>query len=260
MSCRWVFALVLLWAGSAVADAQPISSGDWLVVEVRIDETTERRIAYSPDDRRLLHRVVRVRPHELVVDAPEYTVCTKPAWMRRETTAGVLWSVSFESSVSPAHWGFPLPDREFIRVYELACENERYFGPSIQSHASESRGTWLYPLADGRIALRWYDQTLLILRKIQPGERPFASYDCAKAVTATERKICSTHVLAGFDRSIGELYRIVHKYAEETELEAKRIQAQQRMWLVKRNACGSDAQCLRRSMQTRLQELAQEPG
>ena len=78
-----------------------------------------------------------------------------------------------------------------------------------------------------------------------------ASFDCAKAATDVERKICNNEKLSGLDAAMGEIY--------ERELSrdsaAKQIRAAQKAWLDTRNRC-NDIACLEAKYEQRIADLA----
>ncbi|MES2825920.1 MAG: lysozyme inhibitor LprI family protein [Pseudomonadota bacterium] len=79
-----------------------------------------------------------------------------------------------------------------------------------------------------------------------------ASFDCAKAGTATEKLICSDAKVSTLDEQLNAVY----KAANETATDKNAFKAQQRDWLKqKRNVC-EDADCLALVYQARISELA----
>lgn len=79
-----------------------------------------------------------------------------------------------------------------------------------------------------------------------------ADFDCAQAVSATEKAICGDDWLAAKDRHLNELY--VELQRDPQERDARR-QAQ-RDWLRQRDStCGPDRRCLGLSYRERLREL-----
>jgi type II secretion system protein G len=74
-----------------------------------------------------------------------------------------------------------------------------------------------------------------------------AAFDCSKARSSTERRICADPSLVKMDDEMAALYRNVI----ETTKDVPGWKADQRAWLVDRNRC-SDNGCLRRIYQGRL--------
>ena len=76
------------------------------------------------------------------------------------------------------------------------------------------------------------------------------SFDCAKAGTPTERAICTSPVLSSLDRALTDAWSSRRQRDGSGEL-----LAEQRRWIAKRDACGSNAACLERSMRDRVEVL-----
>jgi uncharacterized protein len=71
-----------------------------------------------------------------------------------------------------------------------------------------------------------------------------ASFDCAKASTATEKAICKDKYLSSIDSTMGRLYR---------EIKAKKINMYQRDWIKNRNKeCGGNTACLEKWTKNRI--------
>ncbi len=76
-----------------------------------------------------------------------------------------------------------------------------------------------------------------------------ASFNCDKAVSKTEKIICSDADLSNQDSKLGQLY----KQLENTDT----LKNSQRQWIKNRNLC-SDGQCLRASYQLRIAEFEKQ--
>lgn len=113
-------------------------------------------------------------------------------------------------------------------------------------------------LPDKRLAMRWYDETVLLLTRLPENARPNPSFDCAKAAATAEKTICGSVSLAAFDRSVAESYAYSSKrYLDDNDKdEVKTLRAEQREWLAKRNACGANPACLQKAMENRLDSLS----
>lgn len=80
-----------------------------------------------------------------------------------------------------------------------------------------------------------------------------ASFDCAQALSTTERIICKNDEASELDRQLGEAYRVAQSKADRDK--AKRLASEQRQWLRSiRNQC-ADAACLLKVYKTRLNQL-----
>lgn len=255
--------LVVACVAPAHGSDPVIATGEWQVDEVRVDSGATRTLGYGPNDPRQRYRVIHIDANQVAVGGPEPSRCERPSWKPREVAAGLLWRTSFAGrgaepmQPAPRDWGFALQEDQRVRVFELECNDKSTFGPDNGNRPS----TWFLPLPDGRVALRWYDQTVLVLKKLAPGDPPRPSFDCARATSPAEKTICSSHELAGLDKSMSEGYRMAIESAKQVNPpRAKQISAAQQKWLHARNACRCDASCLDRAMRKRIDELSAEPG
>ena len=80
-----------------------------------------------------------------------------------------------------------------------------------------------------------------------------ASFDCAKAYSATEKLICDDPELSRLDEELAHAYADALKRAEATE--KKEIQSEQVTWLRLRDVCQRDLQCVVTSYRDRLRDL-----
>ena len=87
---------------------------------------------------------------------------------------------------------------------------------------------------------------------------PVASFDCAKAGSATEKAICSDIALARLDRELTDSYTVALSFTDDAGKAA--IKDAQRRWIAERNACGSDIGCLTSAYQARIKVLQTPPA
>jgi uncharacterized protein len=108
-----------------------------------------------------------------------------------------------------------------------------------------------------------YMSTLLTsLLLIGPASAQVASYDCAKAATATEHAICASPSLGRKDVIVASYYDLLlhlkpaipgMAYREFDD----RLRGEQQQFLATRNACGADTACLEKHYDVRLAALRQ---
>ncbi|MCE9521494.1 MAG: hypothetical protein K8S25_03570 [Alphaproteobacteria bacterium] len=79
------------------------------------------------------------------------------------------------------------------------------------------------------------------------------SYDCAKALSVAEKEICRVPDLQWFDRQLARLFNLAK---EQAGANRERIVVQQRQFIVRREACRADYDCLQGAYKARLAELA----
>ena len=76
---------------------------------------------------------------------------------------------------------------------------------------------------------------------------PTPSFDCAKAGNATEKEICQNSKLAKLDASFARNYKnVLGAFAgpDFKKTAAAEVRQAQKAWIVQRNACGANAQCI----------------
>ncbi len=81
-----------------------------------------------------------------------------------------------------------------------------------------------------------------------------ASFDCGKARAADEKAICANQTLSEFDVAMATLYGVRMQIPMLMGARGA-AQDEQRAWLAKRRACGSDVACLAQAYQQRIVEL-----
>ena len=79
------------------------------------------------------------------------------------------------------------------------------------------------------------------------------SFDCGRASTEVEVAICRTPELAQLDRALSDAYSAQRNSA--SAIRAPALAAEQRAWLVQRDRCGGDVNCLSRMMTNRIAQL-----
>ena len=247
---------------SAAGHAQPVPSGitgTWQVSAVLIDRGAPRTVLYGHNDPRLKGRIVRISPTSIETDLPEDKRCRGLAIVSQRTAAAALIRSTMNSrnggkSATPEDYGLGLASAAPVDALWIRC-SEGEMGPD-----GRDKGTWLVLLPDKRLAMRWYDESILLLAPVPEGARSNPSFDCSKAASATERAICGSISLGSFDRSIAESYATAGKRYRDDDDEAglKSLRMSQQEWLAKRNACGANVACLLDIMESRLEALAQK--
>jgi len=79
------------------------------------------------------------------------------------------------------------------------------------------------------------------------------SFNCRYAKTADEVRICKDRHLSGEDDRLAEQYSRLRN--DMGGAEKRGLIRDQRAWLRKRKACGSDPDCLARAYRSRAEEL-----
>jgi uncharacterized protein YecT (DUF1311 family) len=230
--------------------------GMWEVTNVLVDTGATRTLNYRLGDPRLKGRVLNIASDRLTFNTPEDKLCTNPSVTLKTITAASLIKESMASrglsphTSTPKDYELPLSENAAVQAEWVSCKGGR-FGPTGK--------TWIVVMPDGQLAVRWFDSTILLLSRLNASKAPRASFDCAKAAVQAEQTICGSVALAAFDRSVSESYADALKEYRDARDEdgLKKLQAEQKAWILKRNACASDPTCLEKSMQDRLDALEQ---
>ena len=132
---------------------------------------------YQKDDPRLIGDVLTISTVKIVSNMPEARECLLPKAAVWNTTAKSLLAKTL------APHGFPgtpptVTDYELtidptapVVAYSIECNPGR-FGPIPLPKAREAVGpngigTWIVVLSGGELAVRWYDQTILLIRRVR---------------------------------------------------------------------------------------------
>jgi uncharacterized protein len=87
-----------------------------------------------------------------------------------------------------------------------------------------------------------------VIKRPGTGEPAGAGFDCSRASSPAEKRICADPALAKMDRSAAELYRGVLQKGKDLDA----WKTDQRAWLAERDRCKDDDGCLRAEYQERL--------
>jgi len=273
---RHAVALLILWfaGGSPHAAPQPAPSalpipsslfGTWEVTAVHVDTGATRTPLYRPGDFRLIGRIFRFTSGSITSNTPERQDCPSPGIGKSLPAAKLIESSMAGRAVPPVlptaeDYRLQLPSDPKVSAFTVNC-NGKLWGASL-GREDGNRGAWLLPLASGKLALRWYGETILELGRLPEGARPSPSFDCSQASIGAEKAICRSIPLAKLDVSLARSFAAAAQEFREagrgSSLAA--LKAQQRAWLLQRNRCGSDVACLERSMSARLETIETMPG
>ena len=235
--------------------------GTWQVTKVNIDTGASRRMLYQYNDPRLTGRLFTIAREQLTNNTPESQLCVNPKVVMHRTTALKLIGNNMAGrgyvpeTPTPKDYELPLANNAPVDVLSVSCKDglfEGGLGP-----VEGMRGAWIIVLHKDQLAIRWYDETILLLRRLPDNAKPVASFDCHKAVTVVEKTICGSVALAAFDQSVAQAYKFAEKFFKEVENPEALTQLKitQKKWLTQRNACGADVHCLEKSMEDRLEAI-----
>ena len=228
--------------------------GTWDVVRVAVDSEDALHWEFRPDDPQVLGRTLFIESERVRFHHGKRIDCKQSVWRPRQATWGFLFARGFIRTEEGGNQK-PSPDDFDIKVAKNQPAKTYSLCPQSGSKASQfPRDHWVAQLAPGRLALHYDNQVLLVLRRRPANAEPTASFDCAKAATATEKTICGSFDLASMDRSVALAFRRVLE--RQTPQKLTELHQAQKEWLQKRDACGSDADCIDDQQWQRVEELS----
>lgn len=251
---------LLLLAVASEARAQgglPTSvAGAWDVERVLVDKADQMHWGFRPDDPQLLARELIVARDEVHFSADK-DACKQRAWQPLTTTWGRLFARGIRRAPGGGRSTHPSP-----ADFELAVESTGKATGYLLCVEPGNRGAdeWL----DGRwialqrpefLVMHYSDQVLLVLRRRPANAKPRASFPCEKATTLSEKAICGSFELAGWDRSVAVAW---HQLMERSTDDRVRRQEEQKEWLRKRDQCGESAPCLEEMLWRRVEAMTQQ--
>ncbi len=249
----------------STADEIPVSLiGTWQVSEVHIDTGATRTLLYQHNDFNLTGRLFTIDRNKLTTNAPEDIPCTYPKFTKTITTPVDLIEHSMggrglpPETPTPEDYELPLAKNKPIEVLSINCQ-EGLFGGGLGIDGG-IEGAWVVALNNNKLAIRWFDETILVLNRLPANAKPKASFNCEKAATIVEKTICGSIALAAFDNSVAQSYLAAMKYLKKLHnvKGGDQLHEQQKAWLVNRDSCGSDTNCLQKSMADRLEAIESE--
>lgn len=238
--------------------------GAWQVLEVHVDTRATRTLSYRPNDYRLTGRVFVLGWDKVSSNTPEALLCTNPVARTDNMTFKNLMATSMAGrgtspeNPTPKDYALTIGDNKSISIITLTCQEGLWANGLGREGGIE--GAWIVALSAKKLAVRWYDETVLILEKLSENAAPKASFDCKNASTDVEKAICASEPLAAFDLSVTQSYlSAVKRYkALHQSTDVHRLYTQQKAWLVERNSCGAHIKCLQDAMASHLEALANE--
>lgn len=247
------FALAVVAPQARASGASPAAlQGDWEVTQVGVDENDQPHWRFEPGDPRLVGRALAVGPHgELSFDFGK-SPCRAVDWVARP--AATLSAIVGNTFARPpggdlprlpalADFGLKLDDRPVV-AFDADCAG-----------AARWNRAWFASLGADRMVVAYDGDLLLVLSRVERGTPPVASFACGAARTPTEKAICGSRALAGYDRSLAAAWR---RGLQRHDDDKPAFEKAQRDWLATRNACGADTACISDRLQERIDVLMQD--
>lgn len=248
-----LFAGTLLFSASSLAETVQSPVGTWQVTNVSINNQSQRTLEYQHDDDRLVGRFINVSPTAITADLPGGVNCSSPVFTQNNQKLDTWITQVFGEAddANAKNYRLGIAGTEKATITAIQCKTGQ-----ITSGDSDRNVDIVF--VGNKVLLNWTDGSLLILKPVNQNTKPAASFNCEKAATDTEKTICQNRTLASLDASVSRSYSGYRKEAvrlNNRELESKLV-TQQKEWLKQRNVCASDADCLQKSMQDRLESLS----
>ncbi|HBA87815.1 MAG TPA: hypothetical protein DCZ75_07430 [Geobacter sp.] len=170
---RWAYTVVLALLISLVAekgmsqtDHVSVLIGKWEVTGVRLDETLMRRPNYNYDDPELVGRWMLFSRKSILTNTPEDTSCQHPLVRSEvETIEGLVGRTMAKAKYSGGEtnkFALPVDTMKNVEVLWVTCK-KGHIGPDTPF--GPENFNWIARLSDNELAMRWYDNTILLLKR-----------------------------------------------------------------------------------------------
>jgi uncharacterized protein YecT (DUF1311 family) len=242
--------------------------GEWLVTEVHVDRHIDRTGQPDPhgepystfyNDPVYVGRVFRISEHAISWKESGVTGCDSPLTLQVDTyTITELFKRSFRFARSPDDFGLSIPTDGVQMVYRFMCEGRAWHGTILFDKKPDDIDGWILHLPDGKLAVRWDVESILMLERFKPAEHATPSFNCELAKTVSEQAICESPVLALYDLSVDTAYKQLLKTGNAAKI--RLLKASQKGWMAKREECQRDKNCLADRMLTRVFDIQRLQG
>lgn len=159
----------IAFLGVSSAEMMPKSLlGTWRVSGVSLDTTMTRTPYYNFNDRSLLGRKVRISADMADGNFPEKTVCIRPISRSDVTSLNSLLDSTMGKQENEEHveaaerYQLHSDGNKKVKVVWIGCKKGD-FGPDTPF--GPVGYNWVAILSESRIAMRWYDNTVLLLKR-----------------------------------------------------------------------------------------------
>ncbi|MEO6817108.1 MAG: lysozyme inhibitor LprI family protein [Edaphobacter sp.] len=234
------------------AEAPASLMGTWDVIQVAVDASDQPHWLYQPNDPRLLGRELEVSSSEISLNDNSRT-CMKPVWGASGKIA--LHALIGKSFKRPPHFGTaPYPS---LADFGLKLKDSLVTQRHVRCTPADTDWgqSWFVSPTPDTLLTNYAAGVVLVLQRRSPQSEIKPSFSCAKAQGASERAICTSAALAGYDRSVTAAYHRARNRADDKGDDLKR---EQEAWIKQRDACGPDVDCLAKKMHQRVDELMQD--
>lgn len=221
-----------------------------VLTDPAIDNAEQR---FFQNDPRFAGRLVTIAADRVEIDDGTGACTTVRRQVTRQTPAQALAAeLSRRGAHQPRH---PTPADLKLNAGSSPVDVTRYTCTGEVPPGRIWTGAASFALPDGRIALIWEDEVVLVLAPAP--EKIAPSFDCARAASQSEKAICADVGLSSWDRSVAAALVMARDGTEERAAaeDPDALADAQRAWIGERDACGGDGECLRDRMAERVAAL-----
>lgn len=140
--------------------------GRWQVTAVRLDGTLMRTPTYNIDDPELMGRWILVSGDRITTNMPERTTCQSPHAQVEISPVIELVDRTMGKPAYTVHeinkFKLPVSLHQKSRIFWITCR-EGDLGPDIPF--GPVGANWIAKLSPQLLAMRWYDNTILLLKR-----------------------------------------------------------------------------------------------
>ncbi|CAB3790940.1 hypothetical protein LMG28614_03200 [Paraburkholderia ultramafica] len=265
---RTIFFSLILFAIYPVcsafsADIPAYLVGAWQVKSVHVNTGVGRTFAYQWDDPRLVGRIFRFENNAISDDAYQFDD-------KCESVNVESLDISFSDLLRRSLGGYVGQENDPVNDYKLPmdgkgkysamtfrCKDGLWQGDLGNSLDHGIKGAWAVSMGND-LYLRWRDETILLLKRIDEHAKVNTSFDCSKATVSAEHTICGSYERGALDISIHDAYMRLIRQIRDGGGNASDISKGQRNWVAQRNACGVQSKCLGSVMRSRLEWLGDQ--
>lgn len=231
-----------------------IQGSSWKVNEVKINTESERTLNYQLNDDRLVGRTIVFDKSQIISNLPEKINCQLPTYSSSEKTLDSLIhdAMGDADSANAKSYELDIKGDKIVTVINTTCGKGSFGG------GDTDKNSWIALTGNHEMIVNWYDGSILTLSPLSNGATPEPSFSCSKAQSSSEKAICSDYELSSYDKSVNNSWKSAKEGAVSVgnNQQLKEIINSQKEWLKKRNACGSDKECLKNVMVNRLNVLS----
>ena len=244
--------------GVAMAQAPAALQGRWVVEQVAVDRDDAIQRSNEPDDPRLMGGILDILSDGTI--DPSREDCKRATWRHVGSTTltrlvGRNARTSSGKTFTPslAEYGLSLADATII-TYVALCEPQTRGG---RAEPYDGKNVFASLSKDRMLESNGVD-TILVYSRITPTTPVQPSFACTGTLQDAEKTICGSQVLAGLDRSVAAAYKRGRVRLENRKTEIESLRQSQDAWILERNRCKTDDNCLSQSMSARISELMQQ--